>query len=71
MAWSKRGPKDGELYGFEGTQAISTRNASQIAATARQFGQEDDITVVTLRRLRAWEPSTAQYSARVSSPHSS
>ncbi len=52
--------KDGELYGFERTQAISTRNASEIAAAAQQFGQEDNIAVVTLRRLRAWGLSTAQ-----------
>jgi len=40
----------GELFGFERTQAISAESASAIAATARRFGQEDDITVLTLTR---------------------
>ncbi len=43
----------GELYGFERTQAISGQSAYTIAQAASQFGQEDDITVVTLARERA------------------
>jgi hypothetical protein len=39
----------GELFGFERTAAICTRSAKDIASVAQQFGQEDDITVVTLR----------------------
>jgi sigma-B regulation protein RsbU (phosphoserine phosphatase) len=39
-----------ELYGFERTRTISKESANSIAATATQFGQEDDITVVTLTR---------------------
>jgi hypothetical protein len=38
----------GELFGFERTRAISTQSAEQIAQTAQAFGQEDDITVLTL-----------------------
>jgi hypothetical protein len=38
----------GELYGFERTRAISTRAAEEIASEARAFGQEDDITVLTI-----------------------
>ncbi len=38
----------GELFGFERTCAISTQSADEIAATAQRFGQEDDITVLTL-----------------------
>jgi hypothetical protein len=38
----------GELLGFERTRELSTRAASEIAEEARQFGQEDDITVLTL-----------------------
>ena len=38
----------GDLFGFERTQAISTQSAHSIAAAAQQFGQEDDITVLTL-----------------------
>ena len=47
----------GELYGFERTRAISTQPASAIAETAVQFGQADDITVVTIERQAA--PSLA------------
>lgn len=39
---------DGELFGFERTRSISRQSAQQIADAARRFGQEDDITVVTL-----------------------
>ena len=38
----------GNLFGFERTQAVSTRSAAEIASAAMQFGQEDDITVVKL-----------------------
>jgi sigma-B regulation protein RsbU (phosphoserine phosphatase) len=37
-----------ELFGFHRTQAISTQSASAIAEAAKQFGQHDDITVLTL-----------------------
>ena len=40
----------GELYGFERTQAISSQPANTIAEAARQFGQEDDITVLSITR---------------------
>ncbi len=38
----------GELFGFERTALLCSQAADQIAATAQKFGQEDDITVVTL-----------------------
>ena len=38
----------GELLGFERTRELSVRTAAQIAAEAQRFGQEDDITVLTL-----------------------
>jgi len=38
----------GELFGFERTCSISHQSAEQIAAAAQQFGQRDDITVLTL-----------------------
>lgn len=41
----------GELYGFERTQAICTQPANHIAKAAELFGQEDDITVLTLQRM--------------------
>ena len=43
----------GELYGFERTQAISNQTAQTIAEAVKQFGQEDDITVLTVTRLAA------------------
>jgi len=40
----------GELFGFERAQEISTQPAAAIVETAQKFGQEDDITVVTIAR---------------------
>ena len=40
--------RTGELYGFERLSALTRLSASEIAQTARDFGQEDDITVLTL-----------------------
>jgi serine phosphatase RsbU (regulator of sigma subunit) len=37
-----------EMFGFERTEAISVQSAATIAETARAFGHQDDITVVTL-----------------------
>jgi len=39
----------GELFGFERTRAISTQSAEEIARAAQAFGQEDDITVLSLQ----------------------
>lgn len=39
---------DGELYGFERLPDLTLQPAQQIADTAQRFGQEDDITVLTL-----------------------
>jgi hypothetical protein len=41
-------PGTGELYGFERTAAISIESAAAIASAAQAFGQDDDITVLTL-----------------------
>lgn len=38
----------GELFGFARTQTWSRKSAEQILEAARAFGQDDDITVVTL-----------------------
>ena len=38
----------GELYGFDRTALLTLRPADEIAETAAQFGQEDDITVLTI-----------------------
>ncbi len=41
-----------ELFGFDRTRAISTKSAREIADAAKAWGQNDDITVVTVRRSR-------------------
>jgi hypothetical protein len=43
----------GDLFGFDRTRALSIHPAFQIARTAQSFGQQDDITVLTLTRLQA------------------
>jgi hypothetical protein len=42
--------KSGALFGFERSATLSSQSADQIAKTAELFGQDDDITVVTLAR---------------------
>ena len=49
----------GELYGFDRTQAISTESATQIARTAELFGQEHDITVLSVTRAASLNPALA------------
>jgi len=41
----------GELFGFDRVHNLSNQSAFYIADAARSFGQEDDITVLTIRRL--------------------
>ena len=38
----------GELFGFERTQQVSNEPARYIAQTAKRFGQNDDITVISI-----------------------
>lgn len=42
--------KAGKLFGFDRAAAISGQTADQIAKAAQLFGQEDDITALTLAR---------------------
>jgi serine phosphatase RsbU (regulator of sigma subunit) len=42
--------KTGALFGFERTGALSTQPAEAIAQAAQAFGQDDDITALTLAR---------------------
>ena len=42
--------RKGELFGFDRAREVSTQPAAAIVDAAKQFGQEDDITVVTLAR---------------------
>ncbi len=41
----------GELFGFDRVHNLSNQTAFYVAEAARAFGQEDDITVLTVRRL--------------------
>lgn len=54
----------GELYGFERLETLfATRpNAAQVTEAAVSFGQDDDITVLTLTRLATGKEATAMLS---------
>jgi hypothetical protein len=41
----------GEFFGFERTRDVSQLSAVEITNSARDFGQNDDITVLTVNRL--------------------
>lgn len=43
--------EDRELFGFARAREVSTQSAKAIAEAARVWGQNDDITVVTVRRI--------------------
>jgi hypothetical protein len=51
----------GELFGFDRVREMSRGGSSavQVAEAASAFGQDDDITVLTLTRLAANEPARA------------
>ena len=51
--------EQGQLFGFESVlELIRTRpSAAQIAETAQAFGQEDDISVISVTRVRVAEPA--------------
>jgi hypothetical protein len=51
--------KDGELFGFERTLAISNLTAEAIAHAAQDFGQDDDISVIAITRIGTHELVTA------------
>jgi hypothetical protein len=53
--------RTGELFGFDRTSAIAADSAESIAQATQKFGQQDDITVLTLSRDHATEaPSTGR-----------
>jgi serine phosphatase RsbU (regulator of sigma subunit) len=43
----------GELFGFDRAREIAGETANEIAKQAQEFGQQDDITVVTIEREKA------------------
>lgn len=49
----------GQLFGFDRARAISTHSAGQIAKAAELFGQNDDITVVTVEFSGVTTPAAA------------
>ncbi|MGC1784901.1 MAG: SpoIIE family protein phosphatase [Acidobacteriaceae bacterium] len=60
----------GELYGFDRLHALfaSRPSAQQATEAAVAFGQDDDITVLTLTRLAAGEESTTSLNAPLLEP---
>ncbi|HUX44990.1 MAG TPA: SpoIIE family protein phosphatase [Terracidiphilus sp.] len=52
---------DGKLFGFDRIHNMlrSTQTAAAIATAAQQFGQEDDISIISVTRTRMLEPVTA------------
>jgi hypothetical protein len=58
---------DGELFGFDRAREISKEPASEIAKAAKRFGQQDDITVVSISRVSKGEES-GQTAAAISLP---
>ena len=49
----------GELLGFERVAAITTKPAAEIADAAQRWGQEDDITVLSVKRTAKLEAVTS------------
>ncbi len=47
-----------ELFGFERARKMSAQPAAQIAQAAQEFGQEDDITVLSIERLAPTESAS-------------
>jgi len=60
----------GELYSFARLQSLfaTNPNATQATEAAVNFGQEDDITVLTLTRLATGQESTATHALPVLTP---
>jgi serine phosphatase RsbU (regulator of sigma subunit) len=52
---------DGQLFGFERVHELvrTARSATEVASTAQSFGQEDDISVITVTRIPVLEPALA------------
>jgi phosphoserine phosphatase RsbU/P len=51
--------KSGALFGFERTAGLSTQPADAIAQAAQAFGQDDDITVLSVMRAAYMEAASA------------
>jgi serine phosphatase RsbU (regulator of sigma subunit) len=51
--------KTGALFGFDRTASLSVQPAETIASVAQTFGQEDDITALTLMATAMPQPALA------------
>jgi hypothetical protein len=60
--------RSGELFGFDRTASIASSSAESIALAAQQFGQNDDITVLTVTSEPDAEATAAFAAARTSLP---
>jgi hypothetical protein len=51
---------DGQLFGFERVHQLlrSARSATEVAGAAQTFGQEDDISVISVTRTAVLEAVT-------------
>ena len=58
----------GELFGFDRMLQVSNSGADAIANAAISFGQDDDITVVTITRVAVQDHASAQMSVRAILP---
>jgi hypothetical protein len=58
----------GELFGFDRAASISRRPAAEIAHAAAQFGQDDDITVLSLTRHASSKAQAKIHTAWTASP---
>ena len=52
---------EGHLFGFERIHELLRRvsSAAEVATAAQHFGQEDDISVITVTRTAVLEPASA------------
>jgi len=52
---------DGQLFGFERVHELvrAARSATEVASAAQSFGQEDDISVITVTRTAVFEAALA------------
>jgi len=50
---------DGHLFGFERVHELlrTTSCAAEVASAAQSFGQEDDISVISVTRVAVLEPA--------------
>ncbi|HWE85640.1 MAG TPA: PP2C family protein-serine/threonine phosphatase [Terracidiphilus sp.] len=60
--------KTGALFGFERSASLSTRGVEAIAQAAQAFGQDDDITVLSVTRTVDAAPARASLDDAVAAP---